>query len=732
MDIREQLRQHRKDNRLILASLGVLMLLLTGIYYLIQHSRDLPAEVINSRVILFVLWYVDVVLALAFVFILGRSLYKLFVERSRFLGSKFKFKLVATNIGLSLIPVLLLYLFATQLLQGSLDRLFSTDVKQALEQGSRVVDAMNDRIERTAARDANRVSQQIRNLDLQDLSRRPAVSRRLQQLLDDLGDDYLAVYENGEFIHAVVNPQSGLDDLEEPPRSFLQEALAKGHAIQVRELPGNGGRLVFAGVASKSADGTLSRVVVSGSFVDPLIASQGDLFIRAFQGYRQLELQMNEVRASYLLTMLLVTLIILSAMLWIGLRLTQRVTAPIQALAEGTRQVSQGDLAYRVDVEADDELGVLVDSFNKMTAELQRSKNLLEESYQELVKTNRQVAEERARVAAVLENLAAGVISVDAEGRVLTCNDAALQLLEQRDVDVIGRPVREVWSSGELYKLVGLFESEDEVGRRREEVRLLLDGDWKTFEAKVTSMRNSTGKLIGQVMVLEDLTELIKAQQLAAWNDAARRIAHEIKNPLTPIKLSAERLLKKHRQGNPNLGDALEEAVEIIGREVESMKGMVDEFSRFARMPRPQPSEVDIQRLVDDVLQLYRDVKPGVEISSRVAPELPHPVLDGEQIRGALINLLDNAIEATEAPGRVHVGVSSRDGTLRIKVADTGHGVSPEAREQLFLPHFSTKRRGSGLGLAIVHRIVTDHRGTIRVEDNRPSGTIFTLELPLT
>jgi len=241
------------------------------------------------------------------------------------------------------------------------------------------------------------------------------------------------------------------------------------------------------------------------------------------------------------------------------------------------------------------------------------------------------------------------------------------------------------------------------------------------------------------VLVIEDLTALIKAQQLAAWNEAARRIAHEIKNPLTPIRLGAERLLRKAEQSDPDLPRAIVDAVEIIVREVGTIQQMVDEFSRFARMPRPRPAAVDLGRLLDETLHLYRNLKPGVEVEGGVEGPLPEVQLDGEQIKRVLINLLDNAVEATDAPGRITVsahaahaaGTAGTDGHLEIQVKDTGRGIPPESKEKLFLPYFSTKGRGTGLGLAIVHRIVSDHHGSVRVEDNVPTGSVFTLELPL-
>jgi two-component system nitrogen regulation sensor histidine kinase NtrY len=724
MGLRKQLARHRKNHRLILAGLVLLLLLLTGLFYALQSGSDLPGLVAN-RVLLFVLWYINVVLILTILFVLLRNLFKLVVERRhRILGSTFKFKLVATYVGLSLIPVLLLFAIATELLQGSIDRWVNTPLAPVLERGNAVAQALYDRIEETGLRDARRILREIEEIDLQQAEERPRLTRRTQELLTELGLDLVSVYEGTEFVHGVVDPQSG-SDLPEPGRAFLEEAARQGMARRVDTLPGAAGRLVLAAVASPApeetgAGGRAPRpvIVVVGSLVDPVLAEQGDRLVRDFQTFRQIEVQKDDLRASHLLIFLMVTLLILLASSWVGLYLARRVTVPIQALAEGTKRISGGDLSHRVDVEADDELGVLVTSFNRMTAELEANKAELERSNREL--------------AAVLANVEAGVVSADSEGRIFVCNGAALLMLRQRAEEVIGRLAEDAWPDPERSKLAALLREDDagRLGRAPREIHLRLEGDLKTFEATVTALIGSGGDVQGRVLVLEDLTELIKAQQLAAWNEAARRIAHEIKNPLTPIRLAAERLLRKHQQGDPTLGRAIEEGVDIIVREVVNLQGMVDEFSRYARMPRPRPAEVDLGRLVGDTLNLYRDLKPGVEIESSVAPEVATAWLDGEQIRRALINLLDNAVEATDAPGRVTVAAQRENGHVRIRVADTGRGIPPESKEKLFLPYFSTKGRGTGLGLAIVHRIVTDHQGTIRVEDNQPRGTVFTVELP--
>jgi len=746
MPLREKLLRHRKDHRLIIGVLAVLLLVCTGLFYFVQRERDLPAALVTNRVLLFVLWYVNVVLILTVAFVLLRNLFKLLIERRhRILGSTFKSKLVATYVGLSLIPVLLLFAIATELLRGSIDRWFNTPLAPVLSRGNAVAQALYDRIERTGRRDAGRALTAIRGLDLRRAEDRPRLTRRAQELLSELDLDVLAVYEGSEFVHAAVNPQSGMAELPEIARDFLDEAAAAGQATRIVDAPGIPGRLLLTAVARPQeapvpgpppalAAPRPPVIAVAGTRIDPVLAEQRDSLVRDYQTYRQLEVQKDDLRASHLLIFFMVTLLILLASSWAGLYLARRVTVPIQALAEGTRRISGGDLSHRVDVAADDELGVLVDSFNRMTGELESSKEQLELGNRELVTTNQRLAGERALLAAVLENVAAGVVSVGGDGRIFLGNGAALKMLRQSEGEVIGRRPEEAWPDSERRKLAALLAEEPAGagagGRASREVHLMLGGEWKTFEAKLTALSAADGDAQGWVLVLEDLTELIKAQQLAAWNEAARRIAHEIKNPLTPIRLAAERMLMKQRQGDPGLGRAIEGGVEIIVREVVTLQGMVDEFSRYARMPRPRPARVDLSRLVGDTLSLYRNLKPGVAVEAAVDAALPPVLLDAEQIRRALINLLDNAVEATDAPGQVKVTAWREDGHLAIQVADTGRGIPPESKEKLFLPYFSTKGRGTGLGLAIVHRIVTDHHGTIRVEDNAPQGTVFTLELP--
>ncbi|HET9209568.1 MAG TPA: PAS domain-containing protein, partial [Thermoanaerobaculia bacterium] len=516
MGLREKLRRNRKNHRLILGGLVALLLLFTGLFYLAQRGRDLPSALVTNRVLLFVLWYVNVLLTLIILFVLLRNLIKLLIERRhRVLGSTFKFKLVATYVGLSLIPVLLLFAIATELLRGSMDRWFNTPVAPVLERGNAVAQALYDQIERTNLRDAERSAREIRGIDLDDPQQRPRLDRRLSALLGELRLTTVEVFEGGDFVSGFIDSQSGLPDLPDVDRSLLEQAAQEGKATAVLTPTGTRGSLLVAAVALPNRPaGTPPAVLVVGTLLDPGITAQREKLVEDYQAYRQLVVQKDDLRASHMLLFLMVTMVILLASSWTGLYLARRVTLPIQALAEGTRRISGGDLSHRVEVEADDELGVLVSSFNRMTQELASSKDLLERSNRELTTSNQRLGAERALIAAVLENVAAGVVSIDSQGRIFTCNGAALDMLRQREEDVVGRPFEEAWGDPARARLAAAVREVGRGGHGSREVHLPLGGEWKTFELKVTALRDAAGVVQGGVVVIEDLTELIKAQQL--------------------------------------------------------------------------------------------------------------------------------------------------------------------------------------------------------------------------
>ena len=731
MDLRAQLARRSRDARWVAAALALGLILATVLYWLAQRGSALPSALVTNRVLLFALTWLNLILILVILFVLARNLIRLWLERrTRAFGARFKTKLVATYIGLSLVPVLALFFYATQLLQGSIDRWFSASLGDFLAQGESIAQTLQRTIADHNWRDAARLAGELSGLDLGEAAGRAAAARRLGRARDEIGADFVALYDRDDFVQAVLDPRSGIADLPELGRSLPREAGDRGRADRVLEPPGTRGRLIVAAATAGGRPGGRGVVVV-GTLLDPATAGRSERLIRAFQSYRQLEVQKSEFKTSYLLSFILVTLLILLASSWTGLFLARRLMAPMQAVAEAMHRLSSGDFDQRIDAPVDEEMSVVVDSFNRMTGELSRSRELIERSNRELTEANRGLAEERALVGAILENLAAGVIALDGRGHVLAVNGAAQQMLRLRTGELEGQPFAGALGVEARAALAGVLDPAARPERGASQVSFPVGGTWRTFEVRVSPLPAPDGEsAAGCVLVVEDLTELIRAQKLATWTEAARRVAHEIKNPLTPIRLAAERLRERSRRPDGDAAALVEQAVEIIVREVGNMQQLVDEFSRFARMPGPRLAATDFAPLVADVAALYRDLKPGVEVGAEVEPGLGEIWVDPEQLRRVLINLLDNAVEATDPPGRVAVSVRRDGGDIELVVADTGPGVPPEEREKVFLPFFSRKGRGSGLGLSIVHRVVADHDGSIRIEDNEPHGAVFRVRLP--
>jgi two-component system nitrogen regulation sensor histidine kinase NtrY len=430
-----------------------------------------------------------------------------------------------------------------------------------------------------------------------------------------------------------------------------------------------------------------------------------------------------------------IALVIIMSGTWFGFQIAKGITVPIQRLAEGTKAVAAGDLNFRITVKANDEIGVLVDSFNRMTRDLQASKVQLERANKSLQGSNIELDRRRAYTETVLDNVGSGVVSVDAVGRITTFNRAAERILGLKGEEMRGVLLNDV------FKPLGLVMFTDLVERIRagERESLAWEGQAEVGGGVLvlglngSRLRGDKGESLGAVVVFEDLSALIKAQKAAAWQEVAQRIAHEIKNPLTPIQLSAERLRKKFFEGAPDFKDIVDQATGTIVKEVSGLKRMVDEFSKFARMPVPVMERQSLHNAINDVIMLYKGAHRDVEFVTDLDEHLPWIMMDREQMKRVFVNLFDNAVQAMNGKGCLWVATrhEAREGRIVIEVADEGVGIQPGDQENLFLPYFSKTKAGTGLGLAIVHRIISDHNGRIRAANNAPKGAIFTIELPV-
>jgi two-component system nitrogen regulation sensor histidine kinase NtrY len=402
-------------------------------------------------------------------------------------------------------------------------------------------------------------------------------------------------------------------------------------------------------------------------------------------------------------------------------------------LATAANEIGAGHLDHRVIPETTDEFGSLIEAFNRMAGELSASRRRLERSAVELERKHHDVETRRRYVETVLDRIGTGVVSVDAPGRIRTANSAAARLLGM-DASVIGMAASAVFGQPELKPLGTLIDeaSRSRADARPQEVAITREGRELHLSVMITPLRRDDGASEGVVLVFDDVTPLIRAQKVAAWREVARRLAHEIKNPLTPIQLCAERLRRHFSAAPDQTRHLVDECTTTIVGEVESLKELVDEFSQFARMPAPRATPTDLHALLTDALSLYAGIFSEVELKPRFASSLPRVSVDPEQMRRVVINVVDNAIEAMNQQGTIEIETQHEpaNNLVRIVIADNGPGIPAAERDKLFLPYYSTKQRGSGLGLAIVRRIVAEHGGSLDVTDNVPRGTRFAIELP--
>jgi two-component system nitrogen regulation sensor histidine kinase NtrY len=743
-------RKPLRDNPLlILLWIALLLAGLTAMVTLADRSTQLSTDFL-SEIVLYAVSIADLTLMIALAFVLARNVLKLIVERRRALPfARFRAKLVAVLLGMTLIPAILVLIVGSELIRNSANRWFSAPIDEVLSSAREIASDYYEERQLAVTEHAGGVARALAGVDLS--AGNVAAIRGI--IAPEITHRQLGLIEVYRIVERGSPPEvSPVVDVASPilPSGFSR---ASADLLAVRTASGsenlsleplrNGGELVRAAALIRpAADAPPTGVVVVSDYLTGELARHSRRITDAYEAYAQLRVLRRPLEGVYLSLFLGLTLLILVSATWMGLYLAKRITRPIQMLAEGAREIGAGHLDHRIEPETVDEFGSLVDAFNKMAGELAVSRRRLERSRLEIERKNLEAEERRRYLEAILERIATGVICLDAQDDISIINTAARRLIGLDDA-AIGQPASLVLEREDLRPLGLMLQ-----GSRRaassiaEEVALVRDGREMHLAVATTTLHSEDGAG-GAVVVLDDVTPLMRAQKVAAWRDVARRLAHEIKNPLTPIQLSAERL-RRHFASAPEPARRLvDECSTAIVTEVESLKSLVDEFSQFARMPAPRTVPSDLHQLLTESLGLYAGLLERVRIEPRFAPSLPLVRVDPEQLRRVVINLIDNAIEALNGarelglelpdPDAVITVETSHDevnGVVRVSVADNGPGLPAGDRTKLFMPYYSTKGRGSGLGLAIVRRIIAEHGGNIEAGDNHPHGTRFTIELP--
>jgi two-component system nitrogen regulation sensor histidine kinase NtrY len=745
-------RPFRDNPRLVLLGILVLLAALVAMVTLADRSTELNPDFL-SEVVLYAVSAADLTMLVVLVFVLARNIVKLIVERRRGLPfSRFRAKLVFAMLGLTIVPSVLVLIVGGELIRSSTERWLRVPIDDVLRLSTQIAGdyyrEREARVEANAARIATAVPPAaVAGGDAEAVRR--AIAAEVTQGRVALVEVYRARREAGGRwgllrLVAVESPTlprgqaSGAADL------LASRVIAGAPDPQAFEPLEGGSELVRAGAVVRDREGAPVGVVVASDHLSGQLATHARRITEAYEKYNEIAVMKRPLQGIYLSLFLTMTLMILVSATWTGLYLAKRITRPVQRLAAGAREIGAGHLDHRIEPETRDEFGQLVEAFNTMAGGLAASQHKLEDSRLDLERKNLQLDERRRYIETVLERIATGVVSLGADGRIETINSAALRLL---DVDgrVIGSQADALFQREDLTPLVPLMRQarSGAASAAAQEFALVREGRELHLAAAATPLVRDDGSFEGAVLVFDDVTPLIRTQRVAAWRDVARRLAHEIKNPLTPIQLCAERM-RRHFSTAPGPARALvEECTSTIVGEVESLKELVDEFAQFARMPAPRVVPADLHVLLADTLALYNGLFRDIRLERRFTEPLPRVRVDIEQIRRVIINLIDNAVEAlggTTAAARPNgdpptILIETRhdrvNGVARILVADNGPGITAADRDKLFMPYYSTKRRGSGLGLAIVRRIIAEHGGSIEVADNDPAGTVFTVDLPV-
>jgi two-component system nitrogen regulation sensor histidine kinase NtrY len=697
---------------------------------------DLP---ISSSMLVFALIDINVILLLLLLFLTMRNLVKLLFERKkRIMGARLRTKLVLAFVTLSLLPTIILFFVSVQFISASIEYWFNLPIERSLKNSLEVGQDYYNRVIEETLSQGNNLSRLITYHGYMLVSRKDEVEKFINEKRMEYRLAAIRVFSQKMEVRTVSkNEKIDLSPFKDPGADILRKTFEEGSDNQNIQSSTHGDLVrgiipIFSRTESKAVVG----LIVLEKFIPGALVNRLDAVARGLEEFKQLKLLKTPIKITHLITLSIVTLLIIFSSIWFGFFLSKGITVPMQELAEGTNRIASGDYDFFIDMESKDEIGVLVNSFNRMTMDLKSSKKQVEKANEELIKGNIELEQRRLYMEIVLSNVAAGVVSADAQGRIFTINKSAEKMLNVEAADIIGKNYKDVIEK-DYVRVLNEFSKDRSLFRKgsmERQIRLSVKNKTLTLLVSLNVLRDDQGRYLGLVAVFEDLTEIERAQRMAAWREVARRIAHEVKNPLTPIQLSAQRLKKRYgHKVAPEDGQVFEECTDMIINQVEELKRLVNEFSSFARMPSSNPTPSDINEIIREAVSLYKETQKHVKVRFNDSPRVPVLKLDREQMKRVMINLLDNAMDAIDGEGEISVDLyySGEKETVNIEVADTGKGILPEHKVRLFEPYFSTKKHGTGLGLVIINSIINDHNGSIRVQDNQPRGTRFIIELPV-
>ncbi|MCP4672331.1 MAG: HAMP domain-containing protein [Desulfobacula sp.] len=714
---------------IILITVGILTFIETQIT---SFGSDFP---LSSTILMFILINTNLLLLLALLLLVFRNLAKLYYEKkNNIFGYKLKTRLITAFIVLALLPTTVLFFFSIHFISTSTGFWFNATVEQTFDSSLTVGQRLYEYIEERNEFFAKRAAFQIESRNLLDKENQKKLTRYTQVIQRAFNRHAVEIYATDakrvslSLANELANLHFGLltsNELTNIPKGLLSNTISQN--IKQGEYLRTITTIPF-GLSPEKA----SAFIAITTLVPSELSQDLKVILKGVEEYKQLKLAKKPAQISYYIALSIVALLVVFCSIWFGFQLASSITIPLMKFAEGTQRVTDGDLNYKIDLETDDEIGTLIKSFNSMTGQLASGRKQIALSAKMLKLQNLELEKSRQYIEIVLKNISAGVITIDNKGTITTINKAAEAMLDIKAKNILNKHFKTVLKADYL-KIANKIYTQVSQGDQTLEFPLsaTISGTPKHFSLNFNLLKNDLDQNIGAVLVFDDVTQLEKAQRIAAWREVARRIAHEVKNPLTPIKLSAQRLKRKY-------GDQINDKVftscaDTIVEHVDMIRNLVNQFSAFAKFPDANIAQCRIENIVLESIALYQESLDNIELKPEFGKDIPILKLDHQHMKQAFINLIDNAVYSIKKSGLILINITFDEilKIVRIEISDNGKGISDQEKTRLFEPYFSTKKSGMGLGLAIVHSIISDHNGVIRVQDNKPKGAKFIIELPV-
>lgn len=725
---REYRRAIAKRRRRELIAVGIAALTLVAF---VLAQTELPPlsrhTSLGSNLAVISLFNLSFLLLGLLLFLVGRNLAKVIFERRRgLIGSRFQVRLVAGFIAVALVPSAFLLYVSGVFLNADIAGWFKPEYQQVLDDSLEIAKTYYLNSANNASHFARVLAEQISSRQLLTAKGRSGLKDFVEKRQQEYNLGTIEVFSvDRKLLLIALSPRTPTGIGVAPDAPMVLDTL-KGQVMTRTDRFGNsdvirGSAPIYA---SPESDAVVGAVMVD-YYLPKSLATRASDISKSAEDYSQLRILRQPILNSYIIALFLIGLVVVLLASWFGMYLARGITIPIKRLLQGTQAVAGGNLNYSIPQVGDDEIGRLIGSFNQMTSDLRASAAELEHR--------------RRYTETLLENVSAGVVGLDPEGIVTTINPCAERLLDLEAEAAIGRHYRNVFQAPLVHTLDDTLAAAARPAETRATIKAEAGGGESELMMTTSPLSDESGEPLGSVLFFEDVSQIAKVERMEAWREVARRIAHEIKNPLTPIQLSAERMRRQLVDKSDNSSPLVEECTRTIIGEVEALKHLVSEFSAFARMPHLTPAPGDLNTLANDTVASFRAAHPGVEFTLNLADNLPQLMIDREAMRRVLVNLLDNAVSATTSYSHnggkptidVRTALRLDAGLATLEVCDNGPGIEPRLRTRIFEPYFSSKKGGTGLGLAIVSAIVTDHHGFVRVTDNKPRGSRFIMEFPV-